>query len=332
MTEAVAEEAKAVPVPALAARGLLGGTLMGMANLVPGISGGTMLLAAGVYPQFIDGVAEVTTLRFRPRSLMVLGAVGSAAGLAILLLAGQVKDLVLHQRWVMYSLFIGLTLGGVPVLWKRIGRGEARVYASAAVGFLAMVGITALQAMGVGGDAQQVGPIVMFLAGILGASAMILPGISGGYLLLVLGAYLPILSAIDAVKVALRAADVEALVGPLTQVVIPVGIGLVVGIAAVSHALKWLLARYEKPTLGVLLGLLLGAVVGLYPFQRIVEPELGTVVKGVVVTEQSLAEIDPEDWPTVWFAPSPGQVGGAVGLIGVGFFVTLGVSWVGRDK
>ncbi len=64
--------------PTLVVRSVFGGTLMGLANLVPGISGGTMLLAAGIYPRFIDALAEVTRLRFRFRSLLVLGCVGVA--------------------------------------------------------------------------------------------------------------------------------------------------------------------------------------------------------------------------------------------------------------
>ena len=78
----------------LGIRGAIGGTLMGLANLVPGISGGTMLLAAGVYPAFIAAIAEVTTFRFRTRSVILLAAVVASAALAILLLAGSVKDLV----------------------------------------------------------------------------------------------------------------------------------------------------------------------------------------------------------------------------------------------
>ncbi len=73
----------------LVARGVMGGVMMGLANLVPGISGGTMLLASGVYPRFIQAIAELTTLKFRLRSLLVLGAVVVSAGLAILLLAGR---------------------------------------------------------------------------------------------------------------------------------------------------------------------------------------------------------------------------------------------------
>ncbi len=102
----------------LAVRGAIGGCLMGLANLVPGISGGTMLLAAGVYPGFISAIAEVTTFRFRPRSLILLASVVASAAIAILLLAGSVKGLVVDHRWIMYSLFIGLTLGGVPLVFR----------------------------------------------------------------------------------------------------------------------------------------------------------------------------------------------------------------------
>ena len=77
------EEGEALqPALLLGLRGAIGGTLMGLANLVPGISGGTMLLAAGVYPAFINAIAEVTTLRFRPRSLLLLASVMFAVGAA----------------------------------------------------------------------------------------------------------------------------------------------------------------------------------------------------------------------------------------------------------
>ena len=109
-----------LPLSRLSLRGIIGGVLMGLANLVPGISGGTMLLASGIYPRFINAVAEVTTFKFKFRSLLVLALVSGSALLAILLLAGVVKDLVVGYRWAMYSLFIGLTLGGLPIVWKMV--------------------------------------------------------------------------------------------------------------------------------------------------------------------------------------------------------------------
>ena len=181
-------------------RGAFGGMLMGLANLVPGISGGTMLLSAGVYPEFIGAIAEVTTLRFKLRSLMLLASVVSMAALAILLFAGPVKDLVVTQRFIMYSVFIGLTLGGVPIVWKLAKPASKGLFVGAAAGFVVMA------AMALGEPASSsAGPAygLLFLGGLAGASAMILPGVSGGYLLLLLGQYVPILSAVSDFKNAL---------------------------------------------------------------------------------------------------------------------------------
>lgn len=321
------------PLPRVLGRGVMGGLLMGLANLVPGISGGTMLLAAGVYPEFIQAIADLTRLRFSIRALAVLAVVGGAAVLSILLGAGAIKDLVLEHRWVMYSLFIGLTLGGVPVVWGLVRRPDARVWAGAVAGFLAMAALAVVQANGVasvGGD--DASAAMLFLGGIAGASAMILPGVSGGYLLLVLGLYVPILSGVDAFKDALKARDLAAALEPLLGVVLPVGIGVVIGIAVVSNALKWLLTRHEKATLGVLLGLLVGAVVGLWPFQAGVQPEIGDVVKGRVVDADRLAHLEPKDYPVRRFTPSAGQVGGSLGLIVFGLGITGAVAWIGRRE
>lgn len=301
---------------------------MGLANLVPGISGGTMLLATGIYPRFIQSIAEVTRFRFRFRSLLVLGIVVAAAGLGILLLAGPLKDLVVHRRWIMYSLFIGLTLGGVPVVWKMAHTASFGLAVSATVSFLAMVALAMLQGSGVVGNHGS-NTLTLFLAGLAGASAMILPGLSGGYLLLLMGQYVPILTAIDEFKNALKAQDVSAALDPALSVVIPVGIGVVTGVAIVGNLLQWLLHRFRTLTLGVLLGLLIGSTVGLWPFQQGVQPQIGDSVKGQVVTVESLPLMDPEDWPTKFFRPSRGQIAGSILLVAIGFGITTSVAKIG---
>lgn len=321
-----------VSLASLATRGVVGGVLMGLANLVPGISGGTMLLAAGVYPRFIKAIAEITTLRFRLPSLVVLGAVGLSAGLAIALLAGTVKDLVVDHRWVMYSLFIGLTLGGVPVVWRMARPASRSLWAGAAAGFVAMAALALAQSSGAGaGGGGSSGWFMMLFAGLAGASAMILPGVSGGYLLLVLGQYVAILGGIQAVTTALKAGDLAAMWTPTVGVVLPVGVGVVIGVVAVSNLLKVLLVRYEKPTLGVLLGLLVGAVVGLWPFQQGVRPEVGQLVKGRVMTAELLEKLPADKYPTAFFEPTATQVVSALGLIALGFALTLLVARLGRE-
>lgn len=322
-------ESNSVPIPLLVGRSLIGGVLMGLANLVPGISGGTMLLAAGIYPRFINAIAEVTTLRLRAPSIAVLSSVVVAAGLAILLLAGTVKGLVVDHRWIMYSLFIGLTLGGVPIVWKMVRPARKATWIGAMAGFIVMAVLAYSQQTQSGAGGGNTGIFMLFLAGVAGASAMILPGVSGGYLLLVLGQYLPILSAIDAFKLALKGGEMGEATQIALHIGIPVGLGVLVGVVGVSNLLRLLLKRFEKATLGVLLGLLLGAVVGLWPFQTGVLPQVDDVVKGETMTEGLIAELDPEDYPTRYFSPSVTQVGGVFAGIAVGFLITFAIARIG---
>ena len=312
--------------PLLIARGVIGGALMGLANLVPGISGGTMLLAAGVYPGFIDAIAKLTTLRFRLRPLLLLGSIVGTAALAILFLAGTVKGLVEDHRWVMYSLFIGLTLGGVPLLWKMARPLSPALTGGAALAFLAML------AMALFGDGRSGGAgggyLLIFLSGLAASSAMILPGVSGGYLLLLLGQYEAILGTVDQLRRGLLgdggslSPDLPLIIDAM-HVMIPLGLGIVAGVVGVSNLLRWLLARYEKATLGALLGLLLGAVVGLWPFQDATPPQPGDRIKGREVTVANAASFERKDWPLASFDPSTRELGGAFGLIGAGLAATL---------
>jgi putative membrane protein len=311
-------------------RGLIGGALMGLANLVPGISGGTMLLAAGVYPTFIDAIAEVTRLRFKLRPLVVLATIGGAAALAIGLLAGPTRALVIDQRPLMYSFFIGLTLGGLPLVWRLARPATSSVWMGAVVAFALMV-VMALGSDGTGVGGAGSMPLLV-LSGLAGASAMILPGISGGYLLLLLGQYEPILLAISELKEGLIGSagfDLSRVIGSM-EVVVPVGIGVLVGIVGVSNGVRWLFEHYEKPTLGALLGLLLGAVIGLYPFQEAVPPEYGFELHGRVVAEAELSAIPEEDWPFEAYRPSPAELAGAGTALAGGLLLTLAIARIGR--
>lgn len=310
-------------------RCVLGGILMGLANLVPGISGGTMLLAAGIYPRFIEALADLSALRFRKSSMLVLVLVTAAAATAILLGAGSVKDAVVEHRWAMYSLFIGLTLGGVPVLWQMARPASNAFWAGMLAGLLVMAALAWSQVGGASSGESREGMMLMFVAGVLGASAMILPGVSGGYLLLVLGVYVPVLSAIDSLKEALQANDLGSASDPILGVVLPVGIGVALGVLLISNLIKTVLERFEQPTLGVLMGLLVGAIFGLWPFQEGVAPKVGEMFKGQTLTAERLAALTPDKYPTEIYTPSFTDVMMAIGLVGAGYMVTTLVARIG---
>ena len=306
--------------PVLAARGAIGGVLMGLANLVPGISGGTMLLAAGIYPRFIRAVAEISTFRFRVRSIVLLACVGLGAVAAIVTLAGTVKDLVIHHQWIMYSLFIGLTLGGVPLLWAMLKPADSTVVVASIIGILAMVALVVVHGAGGASEESNAGPggtaamAMLLLAGVAAGSAMILPGLSGSYLMLVLGQYVVILGAIANAADAASARDWAAAAVTL-KVIVPVGVGAIVGIVGVSNVVKLCLDRFPRATLGFLLGLLLGAVVGLWPFQEPSQDVIEEAGDAVVAAA----------------APTPLRLAGAMGLVGLGFAASMAVSRLGGE-
>jgi putative membrane protein len=323
---ATSTETTAIGIEAI--RSLFGGSLMGLANLVPGISGGTMLMAAGIYTKFIGSIAEITRLRFRLRSLVVLGCVLAAAALAILLGAGVLKDLVVNHRWVMYSLFIGLTLGGVPAVWRIARPANTGFVVSAVIAFSAMIVLAVLKANDVVGSGSS-NFLMYFVAGLAGASAMVLPGISGGYILLLMGQYIPVLSAIDQFTIAIKSKDFTAAMEPAVAVLLPVGFGVVLGVVIVANLIQWLLQKHRQATLGFLLGLLLGSVVGLWPYQDPVEPKVGDMIKGQTVTVDNLSEIDSEDWRTKSYPPDLSQIGGGLVLVLIGFVTTMGLARIG---
>ena len=173
-------------------------------------------------------------------------------------------------------------------------------------------------------------PGLLFLAGLAGASAMVLPGVSGGYLLLLLGQYVPILRSIEKLRLGLFGAGEQAglhwpLIHEALWVVIPVGLGVVAGIVGVSNLIRWLLEHHRTATLGALMGLVLGAIVGLWPFQAGVPPQTGDRIRGQIVTSETLSRIEAEDWPVRMFPPGAGQIGVALGLIVLGVGITLGL-------
>ncbi|HXI04353.1 MAG TPA: DUF368 domain-containing protein [Candidatus Saccharimonadales bacterium] len=262
----MSEDGKAPSVklePRSAARTIAGGFLMGVANIIPGVSGGTMILAMGLYESFVESVAEVTRLRLRGRAIVFLGLLGGSAAVAILAMVGPINYGLTYHQHVMFALFIGLTLGGVPLIWRQMRPVGGSGIAGVAAGLLIMI-VTSFALASMDLPANYV---FLFFGGLIGAAAMVLPGISGSYLLLVMGLYFPVTHALDAFKTALRAADLAAAMGPALKVLLPVGLGVIAGIVGLSNVLKVALERYHQPTLGALLGLLLGSVFFLYPFK-----------------------------------------------------------------
>jgi putative membrane protein len=237
--------------PLRLARVAVAGVLMGTANLIPGVSGGTMVLAMGLYQEFIDSVAEFTAFRWSVRRIVFLGVLGFFALAAIAGLAWLILYLLFHYPTAMFALFIGLTLGGAPTLMRSLRPIRIDVVIATLAGIGLMIGVLLLKHLQGGGMPHNT--VMDFFSGIVGATTMVLPGVSGSYMLLVLEQYERVVGAINPLNL---------------RIVVPVGIGAVAGIVGLSHILKFLLNYFQRATVGVLLGILLGSVVGLWPFSK----------------------------------------------------------------
>ncbi|MEM6675057.1 MAG: DUF368 domain-containing protein [Planctomycetota bacterium] len=291
---------------------LAGGVLMGLANLVPGISGGTMILALGLYDRFIGAVADVTRLRLRRDSILFLGTMAVGLVAAVLLLSGVAVQLVAEHRGAMYALFIGMTLGGAPELWRECRPLRPSVVLAIGIGLGAMAWFATQS----GKAAIEPTTPTLMLVGAAGASSMILPGISGSYVLLILGMY-------DTVIGSLSLSEIRDDPAASASIILPVVAGAVLGIALLSNLLKALLRRFSAPAHGVLLGLLLGSVIGLYPFQEPVHPELAhrptrKAIEAVVLDGEQpvavashvdgLSAIELEEHVNTWRGRSKGEI------------------------
>lgn len=253
--------------PAGTLRTLIGGVLMGIANIIPGVSGGTMLLATGIYEHFVESVADITRLRWRLRSWVFVGLLATAAIVAIAASVFPIGWGLDHHHHIMFSLFIGLTLGGVPLLWRELKPVRPSAITSCVIGIVVMAVIS----FALSSTSLPVNWVTYLIAGFIASAAMVLPGISGSYLLLIFGLYAPLTTAIKDFIHLLKAMDISGAFAIGTSVILPIGIGIVLGIGGLTNVLKLLLQRFHQATLGFLMGLLIGSVLGLYPFKALVE-------------------------------------------------------------
>lgn len=316
---------------AQSARCIAGGVLMGLANLVPGISGGTMLLAVGIYERLIEAIASLASRKWTLQPVLLLGLVVLPAVAAIVAFSGVAERFVLEDRWIAYSVFIGLTLGGVPVLLRTMGRMTIAGALGCVIGLIGMW-MLASGDPGAAIEENRSGFIVLLFAGIAAGGSMLLPGVSGSYVLLILGQYVAVLGAVDAARRAAMAGDLGGLVESL-WIIAPVGLGAVIGIAVVGVVVRWLLRRAPNVTLGVLLGLLLGALLGLWPFRGPVPPSVGDVVRGVEVTSaEAAAAVKPKYWRLERFDPSSQEITTACVLVLLGASCSSGIGLLGVRK
>jgi len=251
------------------------GFLMGAADIVPGVSGGTMALIVGIYERLIAAISRidreftrhVLARRFRDalhhadlRFLMVLGGgiVAGAGGLASVM-----KLLLNEHRSYTYAAFTGMILASSLIVSRRVPQWTLQrivLLILAACGAWWLVTLSALQN-------PPDSMFYLFFCGMIGICAMILPGISGAFILLLLSRYETVLNAIRSFVHLDLSANVL-----MTLVVFSTG--CLTGLLTFSRVLRRLLANHHDSTIAVLCGFMLGSLYRLWPFQRDLTPEI----------------------------------------------------------
>jgi putative membrane protein len=236
------------------------GFLMGAANVIPGVSGGTMALILGIYEELIDAIRSINLRFLRLITLFkIREAITSVSwtfllplGLGILLatfsLAEVLSWLLDSYPVIVWSFFFGLILSSVITVSRVVKKWRITTIVAIAFGTIA-----AYFLFGVMPVATPNAPWFIFVSGFIAICAMILPGISGAYILVLLGKYRYIL---------------EALNNKDFFTLFIIASGAVVGLISFAQVLGWLLKKYHDLTMAILIGLMLGSLRKIWPWKE----------------------------------------------------------------
>lgn len=242
---------------------ILRGAMIGVANIIPGVSGGTMMVSMGVYDKIIWAINHIfKEFKSSVKTLLPygIGMLASIAGLSFCIT-------YFFERFPLPTafLFIGLIFGGLPVIFGGLKRKKAN--AGAVLLFVVFFALVILLQI-FGGDrgverelAVNAGEMgILLIMGVITSATMIIPGVSGSMVLMALGYYTPIIAQIRLFIESLTAFDIDGLLKGFA-ILIPFGIGVLAGILLVARLIEFLLKRYPLYTYSGILGLVIASPV-----------------------------------------------------------------------
>ncbi|MEZ6091182.1 MAG: DUF368 domain-containing protein [Pirellulaceae bacterium] len=244
------------------------GFCMGAADSVPGVSGGTIALILGHYHRLVAAISHfdrktLSLLLSRDYSavctrvdLRFLMTLGIGVGVALLSLASVMHWLLENRLPETLAIFMGLMLASIWIVARQIRRWSASAAITLPLGIAIGYAVCSLSPLSV-----QPGPVYLFFSGVIAITAMILPGISGAFVLVVLGVYHHVTGLIKGVPKG------ELTLDGLLQLIVFSG-GCLVGLAAFTRLLKWLLEHHKNTTFACLLGLMIGSLKRIWPLQQ----------------------------------------------------------------
>ncbi len=293
----------------------LKGMAMGAADVVPGVSGGTIAFISGIYEELITSINNVNfslikTLKkdgfsaaWKQLNGSFLLALFIGIGISILSLAKGIKWLLENEPVLLWSFFFGLVLASILFIGKQITKWNIATVIVLLISAFVAYYITSLSALSTNDSSW-----FLFLSGALAICAMILPGISGAFILVLLGAYKPVLDALD---------------NKDFKTIAIIGLGAIVGLLSFSRVLKWLFKHYHNITLAILTGFVLGSLNKIWPWKKILSYRTNS--KGIKVPFQD-ESVSP-------FAfEGDNQILFAIGLIVIGFLTIILLEKLGNAK
>lgn len=233
---------------------VLKGMVIGVSNVIPGVSGGTMAVVMGIYDKLLNSIN--TFLKDWKKSILFLGEIAIGAALGIVLFSKLITTLLNNYPEPTNFFFIGLILGSFPLLYKRATKDTVKPvnyiwFVFTLVLMIAMSFFNENNAAEVVMTTLSLKSFIsLFLAGFIAAATMILPGVSGSLVLLILGIYTTFTTAVYTFNIPL---------------LIPIGIGVLVGIVTMTKVIEALLNRFPQPTYFAICGLILGSIFTVYP-------------------------------------------------------------------
>ncbi len=293
----------------------LKGIAMGAADVVPGVSGGTIAFISGIYEELLQ---TINSFNFGLIKVFKEGGIKkvwkaingnflvsllSGIFLSILSLAKSISWLLEHKPIMVWSFFFGLVLASIFFVGKQIKQWNYKIFIGLILGAIFAYFITILRPM----VTESSSSIFYFFAGSLAICAMILPGISGSFILVLLGAYKPILNAIHEKNIQLLFIFIS---------------GAVVGLLSFSRILKWLFNHYKNLTLAVLTGFLIGSLNKIWPWKEVLESKEMNG-KLIILNEQSIS-------PTNYLGDN--QIFYALALAVFGFLLILILEKIANRK
>lgn len=238
---------------------IIKGMIIGIANVIPGVSGGTLMITLGIYEQVINTISHF--FKNIKNNLKFIIPLGIGMGLAVLLFSKLIGYSLNKFPFATTFFFIGLILGGIPLLWRKVKISSKKI-SNWFIFFLTFTlvvvftflksgsGMVSFETFGV------IDALLIFLVGVVAASTMIIPGISGSFVLMLLGYYEPIINTISNIT------DFS-LLGQNMLILVPFGVGILVGIVLVAKLIEYLFKKFETKTYFGVLGFVLASLVAI---------------------------------------------------------------------